>query len=86
MYRAYEQPGGTLAGVAERFGVSKNAVWMAFNRYRLPMRAGGNGQKHTTIERPRQMQAFCGQCERRVCAAEAAACVSRWCKAKEIAA
>lgn len=82
LHDAYSRPGQTLASVAERNGRTKQSLSALFSRWRLQVRRGGHGTSREPVTRPPQYRAFCGQCERRVCSAEAARCASRWCKAK----
>jgi len=95
MHEAYLYP-LSMREVGQRFGVSKNTVARAFRDWGLPSRPRGwNAQ----VSKPRRNErtivhftppippkTFCGQCERRVTAAEAGACGSQFCKAREMAA
>lgn len=85
MHAAYCQPGGTMQGAADRFGISKKAVWAAFARYGLTVRfdRGRAPVSRSDILSVRaKNKAWCGQCEARVGAADVQRCASPFCKAR----
>lgn len=94
MYAAYMEP-LSMRDVATRFGVGKSAVARAFRDWGLETRPVGWNARTAKPRRPKPVEKsiaviprwqpprpWCGQCERRVSAAEARQCSSQWCKAK----
>lgn len=92
MHAAYGEP-LSIRDVATRFGVGKNSVARAFRDWGLAVRPVGWNARIAKPHRPkaapsiaviprwRPPTSWCGQCERRVSAAEAGQCGSRFCKA-----
>lgn len=93
MHAAYLTP-LSMREVGTRFGVGKTAAARAFRDWNLPVRpkGGAYGKGHRKPQQKRQsiafvpvnppvLKSFCGQCERRVSAAEARRCGARFCKA-----
>lgn len=96
MHAAYRTP-LSMREVGRRFGIGKSAVARAFRDWNLAVRTVGGlvGQVRAKPVRasepivfrpPPALKTFCGQCERRVAAAESASCTSRFCKAMVAAA
>lgn len=84
MYAAYCRDGESLQSVADAFGLSKNGVWMTFNRYGLQMRfMAPKDREAVAFIPPASERRWCEQCQRRVSFLEAGLCRSRWCSAKE---
>jgi hypothetical protein len=83
---AYQEPGASLETVAERFGISKNAVWMAFCRHGLLMRMGTRRKldRSDILTFKLANKVWCGQCEIRVAAVDAERCRSPFCKARSL--
>lgn len=92
MYEVYIA-GATMEAVGERFNRSRNGVHRAFARWKLPVRHCGGpipaksprreraiAPRSIVFNPPPRHVLWCGQCDRRVSAAEADQCASRFCK------
>lgn len=96
MYAVYTA-GATMEAVGEQFHRSSSGVQRAFARWSLPVRRWGGPRpakppprkpaaprlRTVTFKPPPKSYQWCRQCERRVSAAEAGQCGSRFCKAAD---